>query len=135
MLAFNLYWEGGKTHYQKFHERQYWESVLRPQAKERQRESARRLNESKCSNLNHSINESKFQLKKGKPVIWEVSENLNISVGSYHKGKKVFEFISQLGKLEKFKAVVALEMEFNQSIDAASKNSLIYSIGCAILLN
>jgi len=71
--------------------------------------------------LNHSINESKSQLKKGKPVIREVSENLNISVGSYHKGKKVFELISQLREMEKFKAVVALEMEFNRSIDAAYK--------------
>ncbi|MBW4685565.1 MAG: hypothetical protein KME40_10810 [Komarekiella atlantica HA4396-MV6] len=121
VLDFNLHREGGKTHYQKFHEGQYWESVLRPQAKERQRESARRLNELKCSNLNHSINESKSQLKKGKPVIREVSENLNISVGSYHKGKKVFELISQLREMEKFKAVVALEMEFNRSIDAAYK--------------
>jgi hypothetical protein len=121
VLDFNLHREGGKTHYQKFHEGQYWESVLRPQAKERQRESARRLNESKCSNLNHSINESKFQLKKGRPVIQEVSENLNISVGSYHKGKKVFELISQLRELQKFKAVTALEMEFNRSIDAAYK--------------
>jgi len=121
VLDFNLHREGGKTHYQKFHEGQYWESVLRPQAKERQRESARRLNQSNDSNLNHSITESKSQLGKGKRVIQEVSENLNISVGSYHKGKKVFELISQLRELEKFKAVVALEMEFNRSIDAAYK--------------
>jgi len=121
VLDFNLHREGGKTHYQKFHEGQYWESVLRPQAKERQRESARRLNQSNDSNLNHSINESKSQLAKGKRVIQEVSDNLNISVGSYHKGKKVFEFISQLRELGKFKAVVALEMEFNRSIDAAYK--------------
>jgi hypothetical protein len=121
VLDFNLHREGGKTHYQKFHEGQYWESVLRPQAKERQRESARRLNHSNDSNLNHSVNESKSQLGKGKRVIQEVSENLNISVGSYHKGKKVFELISQLREMEKFKAVVALEMEFNRSIDAAYK--------------
>ncbi|BDI20765.1 hypothetical protein ANSO36C_65670 (plasmid) [Nostoc cf. commune SO-36] len=121
VLDFNLHREGGKTHYQKFYEGQYWESVLRPQAKERQRESARRLNLSNDSNLNHSINESNSQLLKGKRVIQEVSENLNISVGSYHKGKKVFELISQLRELEKFKAVVALEMEFNRSIDAAYK--------------
>ncbi|WP_375506976.1 hypothetical protein [uncultured Nostoc sp.] len=121
VLDFNLHREGGKTHYQKFHEGQYWESVLRPQAKERQRESARRLNQSNDSNLNHSLNESKSQLCKGKRVIQEVSENLNISVGSYHKGKKVFELISQLREMEKFKAVVALEMEFNRSIDAAYK--------------
>ncbi|QFS50352.1 hypothetical protein [Nostoc sphaeroides] len=121
VLAFNLHREGGKTHYQKFQEGQYWESVLRPQAKERQRESARRLNLSNDSNLNHSINESKSQLEKGRRVIQEVSENLNISVGSYHKGRKVFDFISQLRELGKFKAVVALEMEFNRSIDAAYK--------------
>ncbi|MBN3957914.1 hypothetical protein [Nostoc sp. NMS8] len=121
VLDFNLHREGGKTHYQKFHEGQYWESVLRPQAKERQRQSARRLNQSNDSNLNHSVTESKSQLEKGKRVIQEVSENLNISVGSYHKGKKVFELISQLRELEKFKAVVALEMEFNRSIDAAYK--------------
>lgn len=29
VLDFNLHREGGKTHYQKFHEGQYWESVLR----------------------------------------------------------------------------------------------------------
>ncbi|MEH1895719.1 MAG: hypothetical protein V7K94_10575 [Nostoc sp.] len=121
VLDFNLHREGGKTHYQKFHEGQYWESVLRPQAKERQRQSARRLNQSNDSNLNHSVTESKSQLGKGKRVIQEVSENLNISVGSYHKGKKVFELISQLREMEKFKAVVALEMEFNRSIDAAYK--------------
>ncbi|WP_017655385.1 hypothetical protein [Fortiea contorta] len=121
VLDFNLHREGGKTHYQKFHEGQYWESVLRPQAKERQRESARRLNQSNDSNLNHSLTESNSQLGKGKRVIQEVSENLNISVGSYHKGKKVFELISQLREMEKFKAVVALEMEFNRSIDAAYK--------------
>ncbi|MBW4678396.1 MAG: hypothetical protein KME52_31790 [Desmonostoc geniculatum HA4340-LM1] len=121
VLDFNLHREGGKTHYQKFHEGQYWESVLRPQAKERQRQSARRLNQSNDSNLNHSVTDSKSQLGKGKRVIQEVSENLNISVGSYHKGKKVFELISQLRELEKFKAVVALEMEFNRSIDAAYK--------------
>lgn len=121
VLDFNLHREGRKTHYQKFHEGQYWESVLRPQAKERQRQSARRLNQSNDSNLNHSVTESKSQLRKGKRVIQEVSENLNISVGSYHKGKKVFELISQLRELEKFKAVVALEMEFNRSIDAAYK--------------
>ncbi|MEH2024087.1 hypothetical protein [Nostoc sp.] len=69
--------------------------------------------------MNNSINESNYQLDKGKRVIQEVSENLNISVGSYHKGKKVFELISQLRELEKFKAVVALEMEFKRSIDAA----------------
>jgi hypothetical protein len=84
VLDFNLHREGGKTHYQKFHEGQYWESVLRPQAKERQRESARRLNQSNDSNLNHWVNESKSQLVKGKRVIQEVSENLNISVGGYH---------------------------------------------------
>jgi hypothetical protein len=121
VLDFNLHREGGKTHYQKFQEGQYWESVLRPQAKERQRESARRLNQSNDSNLNHSINKNNSHLCKGKRVIQEVSDNLNISVGSYHKGKKVFEFISQLRELEKFKAVVALEMEFNRSIDAAYK--------------
>lgn len=121
VLDFNLHREGGKTHYQKFHEGQYWESVLRPQAKERQRQSARRLNQSNDSNLNHSVTESKSQLEKGKRVIQEVSENLNISVGSYHKGKKVFELISQLREMEKFKAVVALEIEFNRSIDAAYK--------------
>ncbi|MBD2205735.1 hypothetical protein H6G33_26020 [Calothrix sp. FACHB-1219] len=121
VLDFNLHREGGKTHYQKFHEGQYWESVLRPQAKERQRQSARRLNQSNDSNLNHSLTESNSQLGKGKRVIQEVSENLNISVGSYHKGKKVFELISQLREMEKFKAVVALEMEFNRSIDAAYK--------------
>lgn len=121
VLDFNLHREGGKTHYQKFHEGQYWESVLRPQAKERQRESARRLNQSNDSNLNHSLNETNYQLNKGKRVIQEVSENLSISVGSYHKGKKVFEYISQLRELEKFKAVVALEVEFNRSIDAAYK--------------
>ena len=121
VLDFNLHREGGKTHYQKFHEGQYWESVLRPQAKERQRQSARRLNQSNDSNLNHSVTESKSQLGKGKRVIQEVSENLNISVGSYHKGKKVFKLISQLRELEKFKAVVALEIEFNRSIDAAYK--------------
>lgn len=121
VLDFNLHREGGKTHYQKFHEGQYWESILRPQAKERQRQSARRLNQSNDSNLNHSVTESKSQLGKGKRVIQEVSENLNISVGSYHKGKKVFELISQLREMEKFNAVVALEMEFNRSIDAAYK--------------
>jgi hypothetical protein len=121
VLDFNLHREGGKTHYQKFHEGQYWESVLRPQAKERQRESARRLNLSNDSNLNHSINDSKSQLSKGKRVIQEVSENLKISVGSYHKGKKVFEYISQLRELQKLKAVIALETEFNRSIDAAYK--------------
>lgn len=121
VLDFNLHREGGKTHYQKFHEGQYWERVLRPQAKERQRENARRLNQSNDSNLNHSLNESKSQLVKGKRVIQEVSANLNLSVGSYHKGKKVFDLISQLRELEKFKAVVALEMEFNRSIDAAYK--------------
>ncbi|MCC5669607.1 hypothetical protein LC653_38785 [Nostoc sp. CHAB 5784] len=121
VLDFNLHREGGKTHYQKFHEGRYWESVLRPQAKERQRQSARRLNESKYSNLNTSLDESDSQLKKGKPVIQEVSENLKISVGSYHKGKKVFEYISQLRELQKLKAVIALETEFNRSIDAAYK--------------
>ncbi|MFK0734763.1 MAG: hypothetical protein ACIWVG_27060 [Gloeotrichia echinulata HAB0833] len=121
VLDFNLHREGGKTHYQKFHEAQYWESVLRPQAKERQRSSARRLNESKYSNLNTSINDSNSQLSKGKPVTQEVSEHLSISVGSYHKGKKVFDCISQLRELKKFKAVVALEIEFNRSIDAAYK--------------
>jgi len=119
VLDFNLHREGGKTHYQKFHEGQYWESVLRPQAKERQRESARRLNQSNDSNLNHSINDSKSQLPKGKRVIREVSDNLNISVGSYHKGKKVFDLIYQLRSEEKFQAAVALEGEFNRSIDAA----------------
>ncbi|WP_245587549.1 hypothetical protein [Cylindrospermum stagnale] len=54
-------------------------------------------------------------------MIQEVSANLNLSVGSYHKGKKVFDLISQLRELKKFKAVVALEMEFNRSIDAAYK--------------
>ncbi len=41
VLDFNLHREGGKTHYQKFHEGQYWESVLRPQAKERQGSTGR----------------------------------------------------------------------------------------------
>lgn len=121
VLDFNLHREGGKTHYQKFHEGRYWEDVLSPQAKERQRENARRLNKSKYSNLNTSINESQYQLNKGKPVISEVSDNLNISVGSYYKGKKVFDLISQLREFEKLKAVVALEKEFNRSIDAAYK--------------
>ncbi|WP_243146676.1 hypothetical protein [Scytonema sp. UIC 10036] len=121
VLDFNLHREGGKTHFQKFHEGQYWENVLRPQAKERQRERGRCLNQSKYSNLNTLIDANKSQLKKGKSVIQEVSENLNISVGSYHKGKKVFDFISQLRKQEKFKAAVALEGELNRSIDAAYK--------------
>ncbi len=121
VLDFNLHREGGKTHYQKFHEGRYWEDVLSPQAKERQRENARRLNESKYSNLNTSIDDSKCQIVKGKPVIREVSEHLNISVGSYYKGKKVFDSISQLREFEKLKAAVALEKEFNRSIDAAYK--------------
>ncbi len=121
VLDFNLHREGGKTHFQKFHEGQYWESVLRPLAKERQRENARRLNQPNDSNLNHSLDESNSQLKKGKRVIQEVSDNLDISVGSYHKGKKVFDFILQLRKVQKFRAAVALEKEFNRSIDAAYK--------------
>ncbi|MEA5517145.1 hypothetical protein [Nodularia sp. UHCC 0506] len=121
VLDYNLHREGGKTYYQKFHEGQYWESVLRPQAKERQRESARRLNKSKYSNLNTSIDENIYQEIKGKPVIQEVSENLNISVGSYHKGKKVFLVIEKLREMKKLKAAVALEMELNRSIDAAYK--------------
>ncbi|KAB8314411.1 hypothetical protein SD81_038510 [Tolypothrix campylonemoides VB511288] len=56
---------------------QYWENVLRPLAKERQRENARRLNQSNDSNLNHSLDESNSQLKKGKRVIQEVSDNLS----------------------------------------------------------
>ncbi|MBW4636578.1 MAG: hypothetical protein KME30_33335 [Iphinoe sp. HA4291-MV1] len=121
VLDFNLHREGGKTYFQKFHEGQYWESVLRPLAKERQRENARRLNQSNDSNLNHSLNEREYQLNKGKRVIQEVSDNLKISVGSYYKGKKVFDCILQLRKFEKFKAAVALEKEFNRSIDAAYK--------------
>lgn len=55
VLDFNLHREGGKTHFQKFHKGQYCESVLLPQAKGRQRESARSLKGSKYSNLNTSI--------------------------------------------------------------------------------
>ena len=40
VLDFNLHREV-KTHYQKFHEGQYWESVLKPKAKERQRLGAK----------------------------------------------------------------------------------------------
>ncbi|MUG94115.1 hypothetical protein F7734_17650 [Scytonema sp. UIC 10036] len=50
-----------------------------------------------------------------------VAENLQISTGSYSKGKKVFEFISQLREEGKLRSASALQKEFNRSNDAAYK--------------
>ncbi|PMB50511.1 hypothetical protein CEN40_01900 [Fischerella thermalis CCMEE 5205] len=126
LFALNLQREG-KTNSQKLVEGKYWESIFKPQAKERQRENARRLNEqlrddsTKYSNLNTSLNETNSQESEKFSVLQEVTNRVKLSVGSYHKGKKVFEYISQLKQADKLQAAIALEQELNRSIDAAYK--------------
>lgn len=114
-----------KTYFQKFKEGNYWESKLKPQAKERQRENARQLNErkqsTKCSNLNASADESNSQESNKLPVLKEVANKVKLSVGSYHKGKKVYDFLSQLIEHGKLSSAEALQRELNRSIDAAYK--------------
>lgn len=113
-----------KTHFQKFQEGTYWEPKLKLKAKERQQKNARRLNErkqsTKYSNLNTSINDNNYQ-KIELPVIKDVAGKVKLSVGSYHKGKKVYEFISQLTEQGKLRSAEALRQELNRSIDAAYK--------------
>lgn len=113
-----------KTHFQKFQEGTYWEPKLKLKAKERQQENARRLNErkqsTKYSNLNTSLDDNNYQ-KTELPVIKDVAGKVKLSVGSYHKGKKVYEFISQLTASSKLRSAEALRQELNRSIDAAYK--------------
>ena len=121
VLDFNLHREV-KTHYQKFHEGQYWESVLKPKAKERQRLGAKYARQPLLlSNLTKADDETIYQQESRIDVRKTVSSKLDLSGGSYSKGKKVFELISQLQEFGKLQAAAALEKEFNRSIDAAYK--------------
>jgi hypothetical protein len=114
-----------KTHFQRFIEGSYWEPQLKEQAKERQRENARRLNDrkqaTKCSNLNTSLDDTDSQKPQELPVLKEVAKKVKLSVGSYHKGKKVYSYISQLKDEGKLRSVAALQQELNRSIDTAYK--------------
>ncbi|MUG94117.1 hypothetical protein F7734_17660 [Scytonema sp. UIC 10036] len=124
LYDFNIHREE-KTHFQRFIEGAYWEPQLKEQAKERQRENARRLNDrkqlTKCSNLNTSSDDISSQESRELPVLKEVAKKVKLSVGSYHKGKKVYEFISQLKDEGKLRSVAALQQELNRSIDTAYK--------------
>jgi hypothetical protein len=121
VLGFNLYCVVERTHYQKFHAGQYFESVLRTQRKGKQHESARSLNESKYSNLNNLIDDNKIQLNRGTRLIHKILDSLGISVGSYYKGKEVFEYIFQIWDMQKLKVVFALEADFTRDISAVYK--------------
>jgi hypothetical protein len=55
-----------------------------------------RKQSTKSSNLKTSIDENNWQFNRELPVLQEVVKKVKLSVGSYHKGKKVYEFISQL---------------------------------------
>ncbi|MEC4818611.1 MAG: hypothetical protein SAK29_35860 [Scytonema sp. PMC 1069.18] len=123
LYNFNLHREE-KTHFQKFLEGAYWEPMLKEQAKERQRLNGKRLNDrksTKYSNLNTSISEKDSQFTRELSVLQEVAKTVKLSVGSYHKGKKVYELISQLKQRGKFRSVEALQTELNRSIDSAYK--------------
>ena len=121
LFAFNLH-RDEKTYFQKFVEGKYFESVLRPQAKARQLEGASYARQALLkSNLTKAEDAKNYQETKRINVRAVVAENLKISTGSYFKGKKVFEFISQLTKEGKLRASDALQREFNRSIDAAYK--------------
>ncbi|MFL9458346.1 hypothetical protein AB0758_45935 [Tolypothrix bouteillei VB521301_2] len=121
LFALNLHREE-KTHFQKFVEGQYFESVLRPQAKARQVEGASYARQALLlSNLTKADNANNYQELERINVRTIVADNLRISTGSYSKGKKVFEFISQLKEEGKLRSASALQKEFNRSIDAAYK--------------
>ena len=121
LFALNLHREE-KTHFQKFVEGQYFESVLRPQAKARQQEGASYARQALLlSNLTKAENANNSQEKERINVRAVVANNLRISTGSYSKGKKVYEFISQLVEIGKLRASEALQRELNRSIDAAYK--------------
>lgn len=115
-----------KTYFQKFREGVYWESKLKRQAKERQRENGLRqsaLLNQKLSNLTDSVDENNCQKDAGSKIDVRaaVADKLRLSTGSYQKGKKVFDLISQLIELGKLRSADALQREFNRSIDAAYK--------------
>lgn len=89
LFDLNLHREG-KTHFQKFVEGNYWESKLKPQAKEQQRENGLRqsaLLNQKLSNLTDSVNDSILQqdVDSKIDVRSAVAEKLRLSTGSYHK--------------------------------------------------
>jgi hypothetical protein len=121
LFALNLHREE-KTHFQKFVEGKYFESVLRPQAKARQIEGASYARQALLSsNLTKAADKNNSQEKAQIDVRAVVAQNLKISTGSYSKGKKVYDFISQLAEIDKLQASVALQQELNRSIDAAYK--------------
>lgn len=121
LFALNLHREE-KTHFQKFVEGKYFESVLRPQAKARQIEGASHARQALLlSNLTKAEDTNNSQEAERINVRAVVAENLQISTGSYSKGKKVFELISQLTEEGKLRSASALQKEFNRSIDAAYK--------------
>jgi hypothetical protein len=121
LFALNLH-RDEKTHFQKFVEGQYFESILRPQAKARQQEGASYARQALLlSNLTKAEDENNSQETEQINVRSVVANNLKMSTGSYYKGKKVFEFISQLIEEGKLRASAALQQELNRSIDAAYK--------------
>lgn len=121
LFALNLH-RDEKTYFQKFVEGKYFESVLRPHAKARQQEGASYARQALLlSNLTKAEDANNSQESERINVRAVVAENLQISTGSYSKGKKVFEFISQLASEGKLQAANALQRELNRSIDAAYK--------------
>jgi hypothetical protein len=113
---------GDKTNFQKLAEGKSWESVFRPQAKERQQEGASYARTCLLSsNLTEAEDETHLQEKRRVDVRAAVANKLQISTGSYSKGKKVFELISQLQHSGKLYAADALLRELNRSIHAAYK--------------
>jgi hypothetical protein len=113
---------GDKTNFQKLAEGKSWESVFRPQAKEHQQSGASYARACLLlSNLTKAEDKNNFQEKSRINVRAAIANKLNISTGSYSKGKKVFDLISQLQESGQLRAADALLWELNRSIDAAYK--------------
>lgn len=132
-----------KTYYQKLQEASYWEPKFKKEAKHRQQQNARSLNQRKReknltnnsnlntssdqvestnnSNLNTSSDDISYQQKGYLSTVKQVASKVKLSVGNYHKGKKVYDFISQLKVDKKLRSAEAMQDELNRSVDAAYK--------------
>lgn len=132
-----------KTYYQKLQEASYWEPKFKKEAKQRQQENARQLNKRKRadnstnnsnlntssdqvestnnSNLNTLLDENKYQQVEKLSTNKQVASKVKLSVGNYHKGKKVYDFISQLKDNGRLRSAEAMQHELNRSVDAAHK--------------
>jgi hypothetical protein len=71
--------------------------------------------------LNYLLDNTNSHNSRELSVLKEFAKKVKLSVGSYHKGEKAHEVISQLKDESRLRSLTALQQKLNRSIDTAYK--------------